>query len=59
MDPKKKNCITSENNKINGAANTGKPSSLKMSLLACTIPVYLDGPFNSLRSKANEVVGSS
>lgn len=41
------------------AANTGKPSSLKISLVACIIPVYFDGPYEFLWSKAHCAVGSS
>lgn len=38
---------------------TRRPSSLKMSLVACSIPVYFDVPYTSLRSNAHEEVGSS
>lgn len=38
---------------------TGKPSSLKISLVAWNIPVYFDGADIFLRTKAHEDVGSS
>lgn len=38
---------------------TRKPSSLNMSLVACTIPVYLDAPDKFPLTKDHEVVGSS
>lgn len=38
---------------------TRKPSSLKMSLVAWTIPVYLDAPDKFPRTTDHEVVGSS
>lgn len=45
--------------KTNDYEVTGKPSSLKMSLVACNIPVYFDDPYMFLWTKAHEVVGSS
>jgi hypothetical protein len=44
---------------VQGKADTGKPSSLRISLVACRSPVYLEGPYTSLRRMPHEVVGSN
>lgn len=38
--------------------HTDKPSSRKISLVACKMPVYFEVPYKSLFSKAHEDVGS-